>query len=171
MTYTTRKALRTLLPIVIILLAIGILLGLLWTDILQTEHVIKGGICSILSYISYIICLRVDRHKGNAAEEAFLSAFLIAAGSYTFPAILFFQILLWGILIYRQAFDGRTFIASLLGCLSVLIMICPMVYIGWVNNPWIAIFSPQELWAGMIVGLFWIAWISITIVRQTLHER
>ena len=171
MTYTTRKTLRTLLPIIILLSAIGVLVGLIVTRILQVEYLIKGCVGSLFSFLSYTICLRVDRHKGNAAEEAFLAAFLIAIGSYAFPAILFFQVVLWGILIYRQAFDGRTFMASILGYAAVAIIAFALLRLGWIDNPWLTIFSSHELMAGIVVGVFWGAWVLITIVRQTLHER
>lgn len=171
MNYKTRKTLTILLPIALILLAVGGLVGLRFGGILTTDALINGLVTSLVSWVSIFVVLGVDRHQVYASEEAFLSSLLIAAVSYLLPVIIGIQLALWVILILRNTFNARVFVASLLGYAALAIIYGPLVCLGLLDNNWVAPFETTRLMPAIVVGLFWLSYILVTIVRQSLRVR
>lgn len=105
-----------------------------------------GHLVVSLLLITYMILLRVDRHQVNsAAEEAFLSVLVLVVASYWMPVVLVYILVLIGILVSRQAFDGQAFLAILIGLMLGVVYAGILVYWGWIEPVWVYGFSTTYL--------------------------
>lgn len=117
-----------------------------------------------------VILQRLDRHE-IAIRDAYSTALLLGIASYWLPTVLFLMIPMMGFLIYRNHFNFRSLMAILIGFATVAIWATVAIMMGWISNSWAYFFAPESAWGWIPVGVVLIAWLSSTIVRQTLHVR
>ena len=117
-----------------------------------------------------VILQRLDRHE-IAIRDAYSTALLLGIASYWLPSVLFLIIPILFFLIARNHFNFRSFTAILIGFATVAIWATVAIYMGWIPNNWARFFAPEMAWGWIPVGVILTAWLSSTIVRQTLRVR
>lgn len=94
----------------------------------------------------YLLLMQVDHHtNASAAEETFLASILIGLMSYFLPTLLFSLVLVYIILARRQSFDGKAFLASLIGMLLVALYAGIAIWFGKIDFVWADFFSTATL--------------------------
>ena len=162
MTRRTQNILYHLLPVVFWLLAIG---GIVIGEIINHQLSIFNYIPAFLAWISVIIIHRIPRHT-SAIEPCFQMALLQGIAAYWLPSVLFIILPIWGYLIYRNLFDLRAFLATLIGLATVAIWIV----VGNALSLFTFHFSlANNLFAWIPTGSVLLAWLASTIARQNLR--
>lgn len=171
LSYRSRKILRFLLPIVIWLLAAGVLALLTKEGLMSWRELVYGFIAAFGSWGSVLVIEQVDRHQYNATEEAFLSAFLVASSSFFCPWLIIWEAVPLVILALRKSLDLRAVSASLIGLIGTAFVLLPVLYFCSIPLPWLSMMESETLWPLVAVGLFWLSYIASTISRKNLRER
>ena len=161
----TQNSLYHLLPVVFWLLAAGgIVLWEIFTP--YTLH-FTLYLPALLAWVSVLIIHRIPRHT-SAVEPCFQMAILLGIAAYWLPSVLFVILPLWGYLIYRNLFDLRAFLATLIGLATVAIWVVVLSQLSIINYQ---LSIANNLFAWIPTGAVLLAWLAATIVRQTLRER
>lgn len=171
LSYQSRKILRFLLPIVIWLLAAGVLALLTTEGLMSWLELVYGVIAAFGSWGSVLVIEQVDRHQYNATEEAFLSAILVASSSFFCPWLIFWETVPLVILALRKSLDLRAVSASLIGLIGTAFVLLPVLHFCSIPLPWLSMTESEALWPLVAVGLFWLSYIASTISRKNLRER
>lgn len=177
MTYQTRTILRRTLPVVFWLLAVGGAIGipLIIANAGCQETLINpnywwGFAAAALVMTALWLLYRIDRHM-SSAEECFQIAVLLGIASYWVPTVVFMTLPFGLFIVYQNAFNFRSFLATLLGFCFVAIHAAICIWQGWINCPWADFFSVEYLWGWIPVLAMLTAWLSSTIARKTMRER
>ena len=117
-----------------------------------------------------VILQRLDRHE-IAIIDAYSSSLLLGIASYWVPTALYLIIPIMIFLIYRNHFNFRSLMAILIGFATVAIWAAVAIYMGWISNTWAYFFAPELAWGWIPIGSILLAWLSSTIVRQSLRVR
>ena len=164
MTRRTQNILYHLLPVVFWLLGAG---GIVLWAICHLPFTIYHYVPAVLAWVSVIIIHRIPRHT-SAVEPCFQMALLLGIAAYWLPSVLFVILPLWGYLIYRNLFDLRAVLATLIGFATVAIWIV----VGNALSLFTFHFSlANNLFAWIPTGAVLIAWLASTIARQNLRVR
>ncbi|MBO7459221.1 MAG: hypothetical protein J6T80_08225 [Paludibacteraceae bacterium] len=169
----TQVILYHLLPVVFWLLAIG---GSLVPLILRSGeagfavHYLWSYLVAAIVMLCFLVVGRVRRHE-SSVEQCFLVAILLSIASFWLPSVLFVILPVWIYLIYRNIFDLRSFVATLLGFALVAVWVVLFIYLGWLSNPWAQFFAKESAYGWIPVGAIFIAWFASTIARQNLRVR
>ena len=164
MTRRTQNILYHLLPVVFWLLAAG---GIIIWEILDLQSSIFNYVPALLALISTALIHRIPRHT-SAVEPCFQMALLLGIAAYWLPSVLFVILPIWGYLIYRNLFDLRAFLATLIGLATVAVWIV----VGNALSLFTFHFSlANNLFAWIPTGAVLLAWLASTIVRQNLRVR
>jgi hypothetical protein len=129
-----------------------------------------GFAVAALVMSSVWILYRIDRHMSSAAE-CFHVAVLLGIASYWVPTVVFMTVPFWIFIIYQNAFNVRSVLATLLGYCLVAVYAALGVWLGWIACPWAYFFSVDYLWGWIPTASLLTAWLASTIVRQSLRER
>ena len=109
----------------------------------------------------------IPRHE-DSVEPCFKVGLLLAIAAYWLPSVIILILPIWGVLIYRNLFSLRAFLATLLGLAVIVIWLA----IGNFLSLFTFHFSiANNLFAWIPTGAILLAWLISTIVRQTLRER
>ena len=169
----TQELLYRLLPALFWLLAIGgslVPISPFFTFHFSLFSYLSGYIVAALCLIVIVLIGRIKRHS-SSIEECFQMALLLGVASYWLPTVVFLTIPVWGYLIYQNLFSWRSFMATLIGYITITIWAAGFVFLGWINNPWIAPFAPENTIGWIPVGAILVAWLASTIARQSLRTR
>ena len=164
MTRSTQKILYHLLPVTAWLLAIG---GIVVWEIYNVQFTIYNYIPALLAWIAVLIIHIIPRH-GDSVEPCFKVGLLLGIAAYWLPSVIILILPIWGVLIYRNLFGMRPFMATLLGLAVVAI------WLAVLNFFQLSTFNFQlahNVRAWIPTGAILLAWLISTIVRQTLRER
>ncbi|MBO4665623.1 MAG: hypothetical protein J5612_01985 [Paludibacteraceae bacterium] len=171
MTYQTRVILRRTLPVVFWLLAVGGVISVPFIIGWDTpSNYWWGFIVTALVLCCVLILERIDRHV-SSAKENFQTAVLLGVASYWLPTVVFLTIPFWIYIIYKNAFNFRAILATLIGYMLVAIHAAILIWFEWIDCVWAAFLAPERLWGWIPVGAVLVAWLASTIVRQSLRER
>lgn len=162
----TQTILYHLLPPVFWLLAIGgTFLPVIWVTL--PEGYWWGYLSAVLMLIGIFIIRRIRRHT-SSVEPCFQVAVLLGIAAYWLPSIVFLMIPALGYLYYKNLYEFRSLLASLIGFACVVIW----AVIGNFFSLFTFHFSlSYNLLAWIPVGAVLLAWVGTTIVQQTLRER
>ena len=164
MNRTTQNRLYHLLPVAAWLLAIG---GMAIFAIYHLPFTIYDYVPAVLVLTGAILLRRIPRH-GDSVEPCFVVALLLGVAAYWLPSVVFLMIPAWGYLIYRNLFGMRPFLASIIGLATVAIWVA----VGNFLSLFTFHFSiANNLFVWIPTGAVLFAWLTSTIVRQTLRER
>ena len=155
-----------LLPAVFWLLAIGGSIVPLWF----IPHFAWNYIPAVLVMLCIAVLSRIRPHTA-AIEPSFQAALLLGIASYWLPTVVFLTIPIWVYLIYRQLFNLRVFLATLIGYSVVAIWASLAVYMTWIPNVWLHFFATENAWGWIPTGASLIAWLASSIARQALRVR
>lgn len=171
----TQTLLYHLLPVVFWLLAIGgcvltyfLLPSLLGED--GSRPFLYGFLVAAIVLIVIGFIGRIKRHS-SSVEECFLMALLLGIASYWLPTVVFLTIPMWAYLIYQNLFNGRSFLATLIGYALVAVWAAVFIFVGWIANPWAHFFASENALGWIPLGAILVAWLASTIARQILRVR
>ena len=171
MNYRTKTILRRGLPIVFWLLAAGGVIGIPLVFGLDVPvNYWWGFAAAALVMVVVRVLYRIDRHE-SSAEENFQMAVLLGVASYWVPTVLFLTLPCWGYMIYQNAFNLRSILATIIGYGLVALHAALCIWQGWIDFVWAQFFCVDYLWGWIPVGTVITAWAATTIVRQSLRER
>lgn len=160
----TQNILYHLLPVVFWLLATG---GIVLWEIYNVQFTIYNYIPALLAWVSVLIIHRIPRH-GDSIEPCFQMALLLGIAAYWLPSVLIIILPLWVYLIYRNLFNLRAFLSTLIGLATVTIWIAVGNYLHLTQYTF---HFANNLFAWIPTGAILLAWLGSTIARQTLRER
>ena len=164
MNRTTQNRLYHLLPVAAWLLAIG---GMAIFAIYHLPFTIYDYVPAVLVLIGAILLRRIPRH-GDSVEPCFVVALLLGVAAYWLPSVVFLMLPAWGYLIYRNLFGMRPFLASIIGLATVAIWVAVLNFLHLTHYTF---HLANNLFAWIPTGAVLFAWLTSTIVRQTLRER
>ena len=126
-----------------------------------------GYLSAALTLIGIFILSRIQRHT-RSVEQCFQVAVLLGIAAYWLPSIVFLILPIWGYLYYKNLFEFRSVLASLIGFACVAIW----AIIGNCFSLFTFHFSlSYNLLAWIPAGAILLAWLGSTIARQTLRVR
>ena len=126
-----------------------------------------GYLSAALTLIGIFILSRIQRHT-RSVEQCFQVAVLLGIAAYWLPSIVFLILPIWGYLYYKNLFEFRSVLASLIGFACVAIW----AIIGNYFSLFAFHFSlSYNLLAWIPAGVILLAWLGSTIARQTLRVR
>ena len=126
-----------------------------------------GYLSAALTLIGIFILSRIQRHT-RSVEQCFQVAVLLGIAAYWLPSIVFLILPIWGYLYYKNLFEFRSVLASLIGFACVAIW----AIIGNYFSLFAFHFSlSYNLLAWIPAGAILLAWLGSTIARQTLRVR
>lgn len=96
---------------------------------------------------------------------------LLGIASYAMPTVVFLTLPVWAYLIYRNLFNLRSFIATLLGYALIAIWAAVFIALGWIGNPWACFFASENALGWIPLGAILLAWLASAIARQQLRIR
>lgn len=168
----TQRILYRYLPWLIGAVAVALCVILpLYVEAINNRSYWSGiAVALVLAWCLYMI-RRIDYYHYNTSEESFLLSLFVGASSYLLPTVLFVLPIGWIVLVGRTEDKLRTITAAFLGLLAIVALAAVMVYLGWIECVWASFFEPDYQWGWIPVGIGVVAWIAITIVRQTLRVR
>lgn len=121
-----------------------------WHSVWQSQAIIT------LLMLAVYVYQQIDRHQINsAAEHTFLISLLIGLSSYWLPSLLLLIVPVILSLIWRQSFDGQSFLAILLGLALIAIYATIFCWAGWIEPSWIHFFNSESLplWYIIVAGI------------------
>jgi len=169
----TQEILYHLLPAVFWLLAIGgSLVPLLpfFRLSVPINNYLFGYLVAAIVLIVFVIIGRIQRHS-SSIEECFQMALLLGVASYWLPTVVFLTLPIWGYLIYQNLFSWRSFLATMIGYITVAIWAAGFVLVGWIDNPWAQFFAEENAIGWIPLGAILVAWLGSTIARRILRIR
>ena len=169
----TQEILYHLLPAVFWLLAIGgslVPVLLPFHSPLSTFNYYSGYIVAAIVLLVIVIIGRIQRHS-SSVEQCFQTALLFGISSYWLPTVVFLTLPVWGYLIYKNIFNWRSFLATLIGYAVIAIWAAGFVFMGWISNPWADFFAQENALGWIPLGAILIAWLASTITRYILQVR
>ena len=126
-----------------------------------------GYLSAALTLIGIFILSRIQRHT-RSVEQCFQVAVLLGIAAYWLPSIVFLILPIWGYLYYKNLFEFRSVLASLIGFACVAIW----AVVGNYFSLFAFHFSlSYNLFAWIPAGAVLLAWLGATIARQTLRVR
>ena len=135
-----------------------------------------GYLVAALILLSIAILTHIKRHE-SAVEQSFQVAVLLGIASYWLPPVVLLIIPMWGYLYYRNLFDTRCLMASLIGFAMMALWVVVLHWIGMHYSvfsfplPWLEFWVNENAWGWIPTGALLLAWLGTTIVQQTLRER
>ena len=162
----TQIVLYHLLPAVFWLLAIGGSIVPLWF----VPRYAWMFIPAVLVLLAMVLLSHIRPHS-TAVEPSFQVAVLLGVASYWLPTVVFLTVPIWFYLIYRQLFNFRVFLATLIGYGLVAIWAAVAVFMTWIPNVWSHFFATENAWGWIPTGASLIAWLASSIARQALRVR
>ena len=171
----TQNILFHLLPVVFWLLAAGgtlipVILSRSTFNVQLSTNYLWGYLVAALALIGIWIISRIHRHT-SSVEQCFQVAVLLGIASYWLPTVVFLVIPMWGYLYYKLLLDLRSVMATFVGLAFVAIWAAILVWLGYIDNPWLDFFAPKNAWGWIPAGALLLAWLTSTIARQILRVR
>lgn len=164
----TQTLLYHLLPVAYWLLAIGLSVVPLFFGV---PHAYVYGFYVALPVLLSGATLRRIRRHSPSVEQCTRMALLLGVASYWMPTVVFLTIPAWGYLIYRNLFDSRSLMATLLGYLCVAIWAAVAIVLGWIANPWAHFFAAENALGWIPLGVILLAWLATIVTREQLRIR
>jgi len=170
----TQNMLYHLLPVVFWLLAIsGSVLPLLLAapdSPFSSLPYRLGFVVALPALLVIAIMARIQRHS-SSVEQCMHMGVLLGIASYAMPTVVFLTLPVWAYLIYRNLFNLRSFIATLLGYALIAIWAAVFIALGWFGNPWAHFFASENALGWIPLGAILLAWLASAIARQQLRIR
>lgn len=170
----TQNMLYHLLPVVFWLLAIsGSVLPLLLAapdSPFSSLTYRLGFVVALPALLVIAIMARIQRHS-SSVEQCMHMGVLLGIASYAMPTVVFLTLPVWAYLIYRNLFNLRSFIATLLGYALIAIWAAVFIALGWIGNPWADFFASENALGWIPLGAILLAWLASAIARQQLRIR
>lgn len=114
--------------------------------------------------LSVAVFQQIDRHRvESVAERVFLISVLLGLVSFLLPSVVLLLVPCALLLAYRQAFNGQSLMAILLGLGLVAIYASLFVWLGWIEPVWLDFFSSSFASRWLSIGALCISYILNTI--------
>ncbi len=171
MTRQVQTILYHTLPIVFWLLAVvGCVSAWFFAPFPEETDGLRFFLPGVLVLIALVVIGRLERHT-SSVEPCFRMGLLVGLAAYWMPSVVLVVLPLWGVLLFRNLFSFRSFLATLFGLAFVAIWVAVFCYIGIIETPSLEGRDGVGFLPWIPTGAFAIAYIGSTIVRQTLRVR
>ena len=114
----------------------------------------QGQVLVASIWIALLILGGVGRHHQDAVEESFLSTLIISVVSMLIWQTAVGIVVIWLYLLGRRALSWRSWLASIIAVLVVVLYWGICFYFGWIQFPWNA----------GVVDNGWYAWTEIAVM-------
>ena len=132
--------------------------------------VVTEEVIALPALLVIAIMARIQRHS-SSVEQCMHMGVLLGIASYAMPTVVFLTLPVWAYLIYRNLFNLRSFIATILGYALIAIWAAVFIALGWIGNPWDHFFALENALGWIPLGAILLAWLASAIARQQLRIR
>ena len=129
-----------------------------------------GFVVALPALLVIAIMARIQRHS-SSVEQCMHMGVLLGIASYAMPTVVFLTLPVWAYLIYRNLFNLRSFIATILGYALIAIWAAVFIALSWIGNPWAHFLASENALGWIPLGAILLAWLASAIARQQLRIR